>query len=506
MYSKSISFVLWLTLVNSSLWINNIVMVESSSILDNEYEQVIADRYLFSPFSNESSSWTILDKMSSAWQVVSLPEYHSQSSEGVWLLGEREEEENSSFQIYWLSLYSNGSLINLSGINVTSRSSVLVSSYNNKTIESYTAALISPTEVQLILCNLSDATSCLVVRTIPFPSSLIKNLSKISCGLFIPDLGLNGWLYIGSDSGLYGLDLSTFTIVPFIGQINLPVSSLALSSKHETIFIGTETKLWIEMYSNGTNKWRFEHVNGLIDTKISSLVYNNIDDKLWIGQSTGITLLSPIIMSTGRLHWFFSRLSGEISNPGSDIGHLPFANITSLSVMNSITSDGRIWLGGLYGLMRFHCNSTKENAWRVFNSGRYMPNRQSQVNITSLTVLNRVKDAPTNLGSTAVAITNRGLSILRFQMWTLEKKAQHFQSFIDESSRHVKYGFVSDCGMSIWGDSRSCVKGPNDNDGLWTSMYLGSQIFRYAVTKDFNVKQSAWKHFQSLFLLNQVSG
>jgi ligand-binding sensor domain-containing protein len=111
-------------------------------------------------------------------------------------------------------------------------------------------------------------------------------------------------------------------------------------------------------------------VNGLIDAPITSLVYSDIQDRLWIGQNTGITLLSPIIMTSGRLHWYFSRLAGQISNPGSDIGHLPFINITTLSVSHSTSSDSRVWLGAIRGVMRFDSNSTDIDAWRVFNSAR----------------------------------------------------------------------------------------------------------------------------------------
>ena len=49
-------------------------------------------------------------------------------------------------------------------------------------------------------------------------------------------------------------------------------------------------------------------------------------------------------------------------------------------------------------------------------------------------------------------------------------------------------------------------KEPDDNDGLWTSIYLSSQIFRYKVTQDVTVKTSAWTHFEALELLNKVTG
>lgn len=491
-------FILYLT-----LWRNQISIGEE--IPDIEYEQVIADRYLFSPFSNESTTWSVLHNVRSAWQVVSLPEYHPQASEGVWLLIER-EQTNAVFEVCYMPLAANGSLINLSKINVTNNGSFLVSSHNKNRIEDYTAALISPNDIKLILCDQSDATSCVIKRIIPFPSTVSERTKKISSGLFISDLGSMGYLYIGSDSGLHGLNLQTFEIIPYINGLNVPVSSIAWSEKYKTIFIGTATKLWFETYINGTQKWRFEHVTGLIDDPISSLVYDNTGDTLWIGQDTGITLFSPKIMLTGRVHWYFSRLAGHISNPGSYTGHLPYANITSLSVTNSNPSDGCVWLGSIYGLMRYDPNGNENNLWRVFNSARYMPNRLAQVDISSLTVLNRIKNAPKGLGSTAIAITNRGLSVIRFEMWTLAKKAEHFQKFIDDSNRHVRYGFVSDCAISTWGDPRTCVKGPNDNDGLWTTMYLSSQIFRYAITNDSSVRKTAWEHFQALYLLNQVTG
>ncbi|CAF1472555.1 unnamed protein product [Rotaria sordida] len=212
------------------------------------------------------------------------------------------------------------------------------------------------------------------------------------------------------------------------------------------------------------------------------------------------------MMPTGRVHWYFSRLAGQISNPGSYIGRLPFANITILSVSYSTLSDSRVWLGSTRGVMRFDSKDSDINAWRVFNSARYMPNRDSLVHVSSLAVLSRTNNAPTALGSAAVAVTTKGLAVLRFEMWTLVQKAEHFQHFFDQPGRHDKYNLISNCTMSLWGDSRTCVKGPDDNDGLWTSMYLSSQIFRYVVAQDLAIKASAWTHFQSLELLNQVSG
>ena len=473
-----------------------------TTIPDVEYEQVIAKRYLFAPFANESTAWPVLTNIQNVYQVVSLPQYYTQATEGFWLVTQSTNSTVGTLQMSWMSLSDNNISVVLSEIDTES---FLVAWHNKTTATVYTAALISLQRIQLVLCNQSDATSCRIMKSISFSSSL-ANISKITAGLFMDDLGTAGWLYIATDTGLHGLDLSTFTIHPYINEINVFVSSLAWSSQHQTVFIGTETKLWIQSYAADDEGWRFEHITGLIDAPITSLVYSDGQDKLWIGQETGITLVSPIVVSTGRVHWFFSRLAGQISNPGSDIGRLPFANITTLGVSHSTSSDSRVWLGTIRGMVRFDPNDTDENAWRVFNSARYMPNRDPLVNVVSLAVLSRESKAPTALGSTAVAVTSKGLAVLHFEMWTLAQKAKHFQEFFNQTGRHDQYNLVSGCGMSSWGDSRTCVKGPNDNDGLWTSIYLSSQIFRYRVTQDAAAKASAWTHFAAMELLNKVTG
>ena len=490
---------MWSTCILSFVCMIIVGIALPMPIPDTEYEQVIAERYLFAQFRNECTGWQVLNNVSNVYQVVSLPQYHSQAADGIWLLA---QSIGGTLQMSWMSLSAKNIWPVLPEIDVNS---FLVVSHNENTAMTYTAALISLGRLQLILCDRSNAISCKVIKIISFPP-ILANISKIAAGLFVDDIGTKGWLYIGTDTGLHGLDLSTFLVVPYLNQINVSVSSLAWSSRHKTIFAGTEAKLWIHSYGASNEEWRFEHVTGLIDAPITSLAYNDAQDKLWIGQQTGITLLSPIIMSTGRIVWFFSRLAGQISNPGSDIGHLPFANITSLGVGQSSSSDSRVWLGSMRGVMRFTPDDTDRNAWRTFNSARYMPNRESLVYVSSLAVLSRARNSSTALGSNMVAVTCKGLAVLRFEMWTLVQKAKHFQGFFDQPGRHSLYNLVSGCTMSSWGDSRTCVKGSMDSDGLWTSMYIASQIFRYVATQDETVRTSTWKNFEAMEILNKITG
>ncbi|CAF3982422.1 unnamed protein product, partial [Adineta steineri] len=145
--------------------LTDIHTVLPSTIPDTEYEQVIAERYLFAPFANESTAWVTLSDIHSVWQAVSLPQYHSQAAEGVWLLGQtttktqRTEFVNTTLHMFWMSLSANGTLVTLTGIDVNSNTSRLIVSHNANTTRTYTAALISLDRIQLILCNRSDATS-----------------------------------------------------------------------------------------------------------------------------------------------------------------------------------------------------------------------------------------------------------------------------------------------------------------------------------------------------------
>ncbi len=178
------------------MWLTNICLIFNIILLKNlvelvadvEYEQVIADRYLFSPYSNESSWWNVLDNVEYVWQVVSLPEYHNQSSQGFWLLLKR----NELFEMCYMSINGNGSLINLSEIRLNNNESYLVSSNDKNRIEDYNGALISSNDIQLIICNQFDVKSCRIKNKIPFPSSIIEKTKKISSGLFINDLDSMG--------------------------------------------------------------------------------------------------------------------------------------------------------------------------------------------------------------------------------------------------------------------------------------------------------------------------
>ena len=70
---------------------------------------------------------------------------------------------------------------------------------------------------------------------------------------------------------------------------------------------------------------------------------------------------------------------------------------------------------------------------------------------------------------------------LHFTKMTLEDKAMYYEQQV--RLRHIRLGFNSTISGMKNGDLTTGSLEDSDNDGLWTSMYLGAEVFRYATTK-----------------------
>jgi len=64
---------------------------------------------------------------------------------------------------------------------------------------------------------------------------------------------------------------------------------------------------------------------------------------------------------------------------------------------------------------------------------------------------------------------------------TLEEKAMKFEK--DVRQRKIRYGMATDKSSLENHELSTAQNKPADSDNLWTSMYLGSQLFRYLTTK-----------------------
>lgn len=104
-------------------------------------------------------------------------------------------------------------------------------------------------------------------------------------------------------------------------------------------------------------------------------------------------------------------------------------------------------------------------------------------------------------------LTKTGLNKVQYLNQTLTDKTEKIQD--DIRKYHMRFGWVNEIGYKIPGDMKSAYSQDNDNDGLWTSLYLGSQVFRYATTGEEIAKRYVWETFESferLLTVNPLKG
>ncbi len=163
---------------------------------------------------------------------------------------------------------------------------------------------------------------------------------------------------------------------------------------------------------------------------------------------------------------------------GSD--GLPYGPVTIIR-----TAKSAIWLGTDRGAIK------KDAGWHYYNGKRWLSD-------------NKVIDIlPVDEHTTWFA-TPKGISQIQQVEMTLAQKAATFEERI--KLRHDRYGMVSGSRLLSQGDLSTSKTGTDDNDGLWTSIYLAAECYRYAVTKDPEAKKNAVKAFEAMERLETITG
>jgi hypothetical protein len=99
-------------------------------------------------------------------------------------------------------------------------------------------------------------------------------------------------------------------------------------------------------------------------------------------------------------------------------------------------------------------------------------------------------------------LTRTGLNKIEFRQTTLAAKADWFHRKI--RSRNMRYGFTGERRMLVPGDITSSELVDTDNDGGWTSYYIGSLAARFAVTREELIRRQAWESFAALERLQTI--
>jgi len=161
----------------------------------------------------------------------------------------------------------------------------------------------------------------------------------------------------------------------------------------------------------------------------------------------------------------------------------------------AVESDGATWLGGPEGAARFDPKARHVwDRWQFFAGPRWL-----QDNF----VRNIVVDESAT-GRRVWIRTDTGASLIEWRPITLARKAASFEELIER--HHVRYGFVADCRLRESGNLETSYTIDNDNDGLWTAMYLAAQSYRYAVTGEPEARKRASRAFEAIVRLLDITG
>lgn len=157
--------------------------------------------------------------------------------------------------------------------------------------------------------------------------------------------------------------------------------------------------------------------------------------------------------------------------------------------------SGAVWLGNDQGAARFDRKADHRwDRWQYFHGRRWLQDNSVQ-NIV-------VEEA--GAARKVWVRTKTGVSLLEWRPMTLAQKARLFDERIE--ARHVRHGMVADSSLRVAGDLSSNATTDNDNDGLWTAMYLGAQAYRHAVTKEPDARKKAERSMRLLIRLEEITG
>lgn len=179
-----------------------------------------------------------------------------------------------------------------------------------------------------------------------------------------------------------------------------------------------------------------------------------------------------VLVGTRGGYYGLNALSGQPTFPLQD--KAPWTEVTCLAP----TASG-LWVGTTRGVFL----QNGPGRFRYFASKRWLED-------------DHVVDLQPAPNGDCYVLTRMGLNKLEARHTTLAEKAAFFDQKIRR--RHIRYGFCSELRLAVPGDPTSAEMIDTDNDGTWSSLYLASQAFRYAVTGEEAARANAWETFDAL--------
>ncbi|HVV70503.1 MAG TPA: hypothetical protein VHI52_03230, partial [Verrucomicrobiae bacterium] len=207
-------------------------------------------------------------------------------------------------------------------------------------------------------------------------------------------------------------------------------------------------------------------------------------DQAWDWGNLPSTETRDLVSATGALFLATDRGLGmlrgmSLTTIRGEQG-LPFEDTTCLAA--GFTND--LWVGTTSGLIR-----RVGDEFQYFAGRRWLPG-------------DRVNALAVAQNAVYVA-TEAGLGIIRYQPFTLAKKAAYYEQHL-EAWGQKRLGLVH---KLEWDDTeKQFVREAGDNDGGYSSYYLGAESYRYAVTRAPEARREATNTFHALRWLEALTG
>ncbi len=244
--------------------------------------------------------------------------------------------------------------------------------------------------------------------------------------------------------------------------------------------------------------------SGTVSDGITELRYSTESGLFWILGTKSLNTFNPNDAKLSKVFDGADFTSFDLTDKGETIfigtknGYIEFNTISKKQVgeihrklpCTDITSvkyiNGKAWFGSTFGAFMLR----EDGKYNYYNGERWLPG-------------NRVCDIAQGPDASVLILTDKGLGQICFKNQTLEEKALYYEEQVRQ--RHIRNGFNASWDGLKHGNLSTGYLSDSDNDGLWTSMYLAGEVFRYAVTHSEDALQNCRESLDAMKRLYTIN-
>lgn len=281
----------------------------------------------------------------------------------------------------------------------------------------------------------------------------------------------------------------------------LPDASIIAAGKDFEFLISNGPSL--EFLSNNKKAWS----GSMSGDQVIEIKYDEVSNTFWVLGSKTLYAFAPGANAPeekfkGKNFSSFAITNDKIIIGTSDSGYLeinkssgqqigdahtklPWTEITAIEEI-----DGNLWFGSTKGAFMLN----EDGKFNYYYGERWLPG-------------NHVVHISKGKDNSVLVLTDAGLGQIIFEEMTLHDKAMYYEKQV--RNRHIRHGFNAGLVDMEKGNIDSGRLRDSDNDGLWTTMYLAGEVFRYATTGSEDalfIIKDAMDAMERLFSINPVPG